>query len=768
MADIASGTGTRTSFDNSLPSRPQQLLDCDLVMKGGITSGLVYPKAVVRFARDYQVRNVGGTSVGAIAAALTAAAEYQRQAQPDPADAWSDELDAALSRDLATDDDDVTATALSTTTGFAGLYTIPNDIGDDLPGKFQPEPKTASLFHYLMRLMTYESKPGKAIAAIFLGLWVQRIVAVILGVLVFGSIRLLDPTAEGRVSLVIGAVVVIAAIVIARTIAPTRRVPIWAVFALGTLGALIVARFAWIWLTGDSIGDLARVGDTIAMDDTAGDELSAWQSVIVDLVPFMVLFWMAGAVAWVVWCFRTILPKTFYGMCTGLGDDNALTNWLHRRLNGVAGLPAGEVLTFGHLERDGIAEPEATRSKKQVHLVVIATDIRRGVPLDLPRALPGSYLFKRDELERFFPMEVIEALVDGSTPDARERYEFPAVEKIPVLVAARMSMSFPILFCAVPVYYRDSGGEIRKTWLSDGGIVSNFPSNKFDRALPPWPTFGLDLVDVGKELEPGSPVEDQNMRRWLIPNWPYRMSSEDSNPERLPTKKLDSVAGFLMSAVNAARGWMDNSQKRLPGFAERIVAIKIYKGEGGLNLTMDAKSVQSLARRGLVGADQLIHQWLPDAPESQWRYHRWVRLRTLMRELEEIGREWKAWYEADANPLPFAARTADAALETFEEMAEYMPVDTTIGDPKAGDAPANPENPHPYPYPWRYAVDLARADVLVDRFNAFAQHTDYGLEPKESVKEASENMGRNAIAVVFDAPDSPSPNPKFLLMPPYE
>src|SRR6476469_8431880 len=55
------------------------LLNCDLVMKGGITSGVVYPKAVVRLARRYRIRSIGGPSVGAIAAALTAAAEYWRQ-----------------------------------------------------------------------------------------------------------------------------------------------------------------------------------------------------------------------------------------------------------------------------------------------------------------------------------------------------------------------------------------------------------------------------------------------------------------------------------------------------------------------------------------------------------------------------------------------------------------------------------------------------------------------------------------------------------------
>jgi predicted acylesterase/phospholipase RssA len=51
---------------------------CDLVMKGGITSGIVYPPAIIEIATRYRFVNVGGTSAGAIAAAAAAAAEYGR------------------------------------------------------------------------------------------------------------------------------------------------------------------------------------------------------------------------------------------------------------------------------------------------------------------------------------------------------------------------------------------------------------------------------------------------------------------------------------------------------------------------------------------------------------------------------------------------------------------------------------------------------------------------------------------------------------------
>src|SRR4030095_7532488 len=51
---------------------------CDIVMKGGITSGIVYPRAVTRLARDYRFQCIGGTSGGESTAAGRADAEYTR------------------------------------------------------------------------------------------------------------------------------------------------------------------------------------------------------------------------------------------------------------------------------------------------------------------------------------------------------------------------------------------------------------------------------------------------------------------------------------------------------------------------------------------------------------------------------------------------------------------------------------------------------------------------------------------------------------------
>jgi len=60
-------------------SKPPGNRHCDLVLTGGVADGVVYPWAIMEIARAYRFKNIAGTSVGAIAAALTAAAELSRR-----------------------------------------------------------------------------------------------------------------------------------------------------------------------------------------------------------------------------------------------------------------------------------------------------------------------------------------------------------------------------------------------------------------------------------------------------------------------------------------------------------------------------------------------------------------------------------------------------------------------------------------------------------------------------------------------------------------
>src|SRR5262245_46279921 len=92
----------RLEIEMAEQKRHVQLKYCDIVMKGGITSGVVYPPAIVELSREYQFKNIGGASAGAIAAAATAAAEYGRQRSAGPTAGF--ERLAGLPSELASPD----------------------------------------------------------------------------------------------------------------------------------------------------------------------------------------------------------------------------------------------------------------------------------------------------------------------------------------------------------------------------------------------------------------------------------------------------------------------------------------------------------------------------------------------------------------------------------------------------------------------------------------------------------------------------------------
>lgn len=127
---------------------------CDIVMKGGITSGVVYPLALVELATKYRFANIGGTSAGAMAAAAAAAAEYGR---PIP------------------------------NAGFERLAKVPQEIGSRLLSLFQPTPLLRPLFKIFVAALSGGSGLGRfaaiALAAVC-GYWPSAILGVLPGAVI--------------------------------------------------------------------------------------------------------------------------------------------------------------------------------------------------------------------------------------------------------------------------------------------------------------------------------------------------------------------------------------------------------------------------------------------------------------------------------------------------------------------------------------------------------------------------------------------------------
>ena len=111
------------------PREPDEV--CDLVMKGGVASGVVYPGAILALAKRYRFRNVGGTSAGAIAATVTAAAELGRR---------------------------------EATGGFERLREVADAICEPgrVLGLFQPRPENRSVFELGVRMMDARAKGAGA------------------------------------------------------------------------------------------------------------------------------------------------------------------------------------------------------------------------------------------------------------------------------------------------------------------------------------------------------------------------------------------------------------------------------------------------------------------------------------------------------------------------------------------------------------------------------------------------------------------------------
>jgi NTE family protein len=119
------------------------------------------------------------------------------------------------------------------------------------------------------------------------------------------------------------------------------------------------------------------------------------------------------------------------------------------------------VTTFRDLRASDREADKNLRPYQRYRLVVMATDISRGRLL----RLPWDY--------RLLNLNPDEQLVAD---------------------AVRASSSIPFYFDPITIRHGKSGEE---TTLVDGGVLSNFPVEVFDRtdgAAPRWPTFGVKII----------------------------------------------------------------------------------------------------------------------------------------------------------------------------------------------------------------------------------------------------------------------------------
>lgn len=607
---------SKAAYDVAPPSRDaaSQPTECDVIMKGGITSGVVYPLTMCKLATKYRLRSIGGTSAGAIAAVVVAAAEYRRQ------------HDAA-----------------APAAGYQALAQLPFDVSKRLDSLFQASAETKPIY------------------------------SVLLAALGPGGIR------AAMVTLV-------------------KNQLAW--FLAGLLLVLVVV------LPG-------LVGQ-------------GWGHILVGLILPLLLGIVVGIVAAVVGFVLKalkVLPRHDFGLTDGATHSSnsagpALTPWLSQTVDTVAGMPSGRCLTLGDLwgatgldawqayvAQDQTKQPPIgeVRRQRSVDLETMTTNLTIRRPFRLPFR-HQVFLFDRDEMLGLFPTYVVDTMVAGLSPSEHKHpttgqalYYFPGPgapedgqrrpgpEALPVVVMARMSLSFPGLIAAVPLYAVDYNGDqsVVRHLFSDGGISSNFPMHFFDSLLPTRPTFGINLAAP----HPQHPDEM---------TWLPKAAEGGVIPRAEP---FDSVPGFAQALRNTIQNWSDNTQITQRGYAERVVEIRLRPKEGGLNLKMSEDIIMQLVGRGAEAGDQLLG--------FQWDPHRVIRYRIAMSRLTEALEALEyAWIEREYADLvrdyPTKGVPASSYLDAkgwrVDDLAATKKLVDTVNDWRTATWPALREDrPSPAP-----------------------------------------------------------------------
>ncbi len=350
-----------------------------------------------------------------------------------------------------------------------------------------------------------------------------------------------------------------------------------------------------------------------------------------------------------------------FGLCSGIAVDPgnegpAITTWLTSLIDAIADKSAdksaGRHLTF----RDLLQAPKPIGTHgdfvdplRSIDLRTVTTCVTFNRPVEFPLQA-HTFAFKAADLEPFFPASVIAQMQDAAqTIDndlLRQDGALPLPNlDLPIVVAARLSLSFPILFSMVPLWAPNlhmPGSPLERVWFSDGGITSNFPVHRFDSIYPRWPTLALNFQDVDSEGLP--------QRQQLRANGELIYMSADRTDGTLDLwsrferdDSVSSLLGLVGAIFGSAQNWHDNAYLKLPGFRDRIAELWLAKHEGGLNLDMDSATVQALIARGKEAGRRLCARYaeLPDTDPMSWRGHRWTRFRAgmaaLVEKIDELG-----------------------------------------------------------------------------------------------------------------------------------
>jgi NTE family protein len=237
---------------------------------------------------------------------------------------------------------------------------------------------------------------------------------------------------------------------------------------------------------------------------------------------------------------------------TGIYKGDFAHEWIRSELKNLG------VSTFGDLAFDDKSLPPEQRYR----LVVTVSDVTTGQLVRLPWDYQRLY---------------------GLDPDEQE-----------VADAVRASMSIPFFFKTVRL---TSTAGLTST-LVDGGLLSNFPLDTFDRRdgkLPRWPTFGVTL----------------------LPNLPQ--GNDKVIPALGPVNWLLGGPPLIEELITTMIVGRDQAYLNQPWVSAR--AIRVDSTEVSfLDFNLSQQQMQGLYQRGYDAAEAFLSTW--DFPDYLKRYRR--------------------------------------------------------------------------------------------------------------------------------------------------
>ena len=351
------------------------------------------------------------------------------------------------------------------------------------------------------------------------------------------------------------------------------------------------------------------------------------------------------------------LIRNGYGLCSGMANGSPsqghlpLTQWLSDTINRVSG-KAGP-LTFRDLHEATIPptveQIAGTAPRRSIDLRAITTCVTFERPLEFPLR-QKIFAFDPEEWARLFPRDVLAHVIRAGNAISCDllkrdgKLPLPT-DDLPIVVAARMSLSFPLLFSMVPLWspnHHQDGSPLMRAWFSDGGITSNFPIHRFDALYPRWPTIGISLQYTGADGKPQRPGLRRTSKYVYLPEQRPDGARDLWNVLEGKDSSASQFLGFGMSIFRSAQNWHDNSFLKLPGYRDRAVEIWLKPDEGGLNLEMPGEVILGLLERGSE-AGKLAVEHFADRAQSEsmsWSGHRWTRFRSNIAGLMESIRRF--------------------------------------------------------------------------------------------------------------------------------